>query len=384
MHITSAFDGGNITLVNADSSPIELAIRQDNNSDFYQWFYFRLEGRVGDSYPLRFVNAGKAAYPAGWDNYRVCASYDRDHWFRLDAHYDGQCLDFTVDLEQPSVYLAYFAPYSWERHLNLLAWAQGHDQVQLETLGQTLDGRDMSLLTIGDAATAKHRVWMIARQHPGETMAEWFVEGFLESLLDPANPGARQLLADTVFYLVPNMNPDGSVRGHLRTNAVGANLNREWSNPTMERSPEVYLVRQRMLQVGGDIFLDIHGDEALPVNFVAACEGIPGYDARHAELEQRFKQAFVAVSPDFQTGRGYELDKPGEANMTVGTNWCGHQFRTLALTLEMPFKDNDELPDTGEGWSPDRCRQLAQDILFPIRETLAHMDSGRNPVDTPA
>ena len=29
------------------------------------------------------------------------------------------------------------------------------------------------------------------------------------------------------FYVVPNANPDGSVRGHLRTNASGANLNRE-------------------------------------------------------------------------------------------------------------------------------------------------------------
>ena len=35
------------------------------------------------------------------------------------------------------------------------------------------------------------------------------------------------------------MNPDGTWRGHLRTNAVGANLNREWANPSRETSPEV-------------------------------------------------------------------------------------------------------------------------------------------------
>lgn len=373
MHITCAFDSGNIQVINADANPVELAIRQDNQSDFYQWFHFRLEGEAGKQYPLRIVNAGKAAYPEGWENYRVCASYDRQNWFRIGAEYDGKTLDFTVELDESSIYLAYFAPFSWDRHLDMLAWAQSHDQVQLQTLGQTLDGRDMSLLTVGDAAAAKKRVWMIARQHPGETMAEWFVEGFLETLLDDANPAARTLLEDTVFYIVPNMNPDGSVRGHLRTNAVGANLNREWQNPTMERSPEVYLVRQKMLEVGGDMFLDIHGDEALPFNFVAACEGIPGYDERHANLEETFKRAFVAASPDFQTERGYDLDKPGEANMTVGTNWCGHQFRTLALTLEMPFKDNDDLPDPIEGWSPARCQQLARDILFPIRETLKQM-----------
>ncbi|WP_444919413.1 M14-type cytosolic carboxypeptidase [Microbulbifer sp. CnH-101-G] len=370
MYITSAFDSGNIEVINAESSPIELAIRQDNNSDFYQWFHFRLEGEVGASYPLSIVNAGKSAYPEGWENYRVCASYDRQNWFRIGANYDGKTLDFTVTLDEPSIYLAYFAPYSWERHLDLLAWAQSNERVKIQTLGKTLDQRDMTMLTIGDAESAKHRVWMIARQHPGETMAEWFVEGFLEALLDDANPQAQKLLADTVFYVVPNMNPDGSVRGHLRTNAAGANLNREWLNPTMERSPEVFLVREKMLELGGDIFLDIHGDEALPYNFVAACEGIPGYDERHAKLEETFKQAYEAISPDFQTEHGYELDKPGEANLTIGTAWAGHQFRTLALTLEMPFKDNDNLPDPVEGWSPARSQQLARDILFPIREVL--------------
>ena len=82
------------------------------------------------------------------------------------------------------------------------------------------------------------------------------------------------------------MNPDGSYRGHLRTNAVGANLNREWLEPTMERSPEVYLVREQMLNIGVDMFLDIHGDEALPYNFVAGCEGNPSYDERNQALEQ--------------------------------------------------------------------------------------------------
>ncbi|QKX17976.1 carboxypeptidase family protein [Microbulbifer sp. YPW1] len=374
MHISSAFDSGNIQVLDKNSTPVELAIKIDNQSDFYQWFHFRLEGEVGKEYPLRISNAGKAAYPEGWENYRVCASYDRHNWFRIDAQYDGKVLDFTVDLEQPSIYLAYFAPYSWERHLDLLAWAQSDERVQAETLGLTLDGREMTLLTVGNPDTAKQKVWMIARQHPGETMAEWFVEGFLETLLDESNSAALSLLEDTVFYVVPNMNPDGSVRGHLRTNAAGANLNREWQSPSMERSPEVYLVRERMLATGGDMFLDIHGDEALPFNFVAACEGIPGYDDKHAELENTFKQAFEKISPDFQTERGYPLDKPGEANMTVGTNWCGHQFRTLALTLEMPFKDNDNLPDPIEGWSPARCRSLARDMLFPIRETLAFMN----------
>ena len=42
LSINSAFDGGNIDVLNAeDARDIRLNIRKDNASDFYQWFYYR-------------------------------------------------------------------------------------------------------------------------------------------------------------------------------------------------------------------------------------------------------------------------------------------------------------------------------------------------------
>ena len=39
----------------------------------------------------------------------------------------------------------------------------------------------------------------------------------------------KDVLKDCTFYIVPSMCPDGGAfRGHLRTNADGQNLNREW------------------------------------------------------------------------------------------------------------------------------------------------------------
>ena len=58
------------------------------------------------------------------------------------------------------------------------------------------------------------------------------------------------------------MNPDGAVRGHLRTNACGANLNREWCTtgeyeaPTLARSPEVLHALAAMDATGVDVFVD--------------------------------------------------------------------------------------------------------------------------------
>jgi len=257
-----------------------------------------------------------------------------------------------------------------ERHHDLIASAQLSDSVKYQHLGYTLDGQDMDLLQVGEPAPAKKVCWLIARQHPGETMAQWWMEGMLNALLDPEDPISRELLNQAVFYIVPNMNPDGSRRGNLRTNAAGANLNREWQTPSMSHSPEVFLVRQKMEQTGVDFCLDVHGDEALPYNFIAGAEGIPSWNEQRQEELDFYQQALVNASPDFQTKFGYDKDAPGQALMTVGTNYIADTFKCLAMTLEMPFKDTVDTPDHDLGWSPERSRKLGVASLNALYQTV--------------
>ncbi|WP_372932274.1 M14 family metallopeptidase, partial [Shewanella putrefaciens] len=213
---------------------------------------------------------------------------------------------------------------------------------------------------------SKRNIWITARQHPGETMAEWLVEGLINRLLDNDCPTAKSLLDKANFYIVPNMNPDGSVRGHLRTNAVGVNLNREWQSPSLEKSPEVYHVVNKMKQIGVDLFYDVHGDEGLPYVFLAGCEGVPTYSDRLAQLQADFSQALTLASADFQTQFGYAKDEPGQANLTVASNWVAQTFECLSNTLEMPFKDNNNLPDPFVGWSPERSIYLGEASLIAM------------------
>ncbi|MBF38142.1 M14 family metallopeptidase [Idiomarina sp. UBA4520] len=367
MRISANFDSGNIQVISADSADnIRLAISKDNQSEFYQWFHFKLFGEAGTEHVMVIENASGSAYPDGWDGYEALASYDRETWFRVPTEYNGKELTIRHTPEQESVYYAYFVPYSYERHQDLIQSAQQSVDCYHELLGETIDGRELNLLVIGEPAEHKNTIWVTARQHPGESMAEWFMEGFLGRLLDDEDGVARKLLDNNVFYVVPNMNPDGSVRGHLRTNAVGTNLNREWAEPSLEKSPEVFYVLKRMEQTGVDMFLDVHGDEALPYNFVAGCEGIPSYDERHKDLENTFKAALLTATPEFQTKYGYDLDEPGQANMTVANSAVGEKFKCLSYTLEMPFKDNADLPDEDFGWSAPRSQRLGEDVLTAI------------------
>ena len=374
MKISSAFDSGNIDcLACSDASDIRLEIRNDNESEFFQWFYFRLSGAAGKDCALKITNAGAAAYPKGWENYRATASYDRDDWFRVATEYDGKTLTIRHRPDTDSVYFAYFAPYSMERHHDLMARSLASPLVRLETLGETLDGQDVDILTVGTPAPDKRSLWAIARQHPGETMAEWWMEGFLDRLLNENDPIARALLAKAVFHIVPNMNPDGSRRGHLRTNAAGVNLNREWEAPSLEKSPEVYIVRQRMEKTGVDFCLDVHGDEAIPHNFIAGPEGVPSFSKRQKNLLAGFKDALLQANPDFQLEHGYPANKPGKANLKIGANWIAERFGCLSMTLEMPFKDIDDGTEQRQGWSPARSKALGRSNLDAIYAVLGDL-----------
>ena len=49
--VSSGFDAGNIEVVTSqDCSDIQLKIRKDNGSDFFQWFYYRVQGGAGSTF----------------------------------------------------------------------------------------------------------------------------------------------------------------------------------------------------------------------------------------------------------------------------------------------------------------------------------------------
>jgi hypothetical protein len=60
----------------------------------------------------------------------------RRHWFRVPTEYDGESgvLSWTHTPERGACYYAYFAPFSYEQHQDLVAEMQCHDNVTLEML----------------------------------------------------------------------------------------------------------------------------------------------------------------------------------------------------------------------------------------------------------
>lgn len=369
--INAAFDSGNIEVLDVSGTSASLAIRKDEDSEFAQWFHFRVAGCAGRELELKLTGLEQSAYPGGWPGYRACVSEDRMYWGRAETSYDKAEQGGTLTIRHAPVgdlaWFAYFAPYSWDQHQDLVADAALAEGVEHRTLGLTLDGRTIDCLDLGDGDT---QVWLYARQHPGETMAEWWMDGAIDLLCDASDPVARRLRQLCRFHIVPNCNPDGSVRGHLRTNAAGVNLNREWASPSAERSPEVLAIRNAMDETGVDFAIDVHGDEAIAANFIAGFEGIPSWTQAQGAGYQRYRTILERRTPDFQTKLGYPTAAPGKANLTMSTNQLAERFGAVSMTLEMPFKDHDPLPDAAQGWSPERSAALGRDCLGALLEWL--------------
>ena len=371
LSISSAFDSGNIIVESIDSDSAKLRIAKDHASEFYQWFHFRVSCAPGTRLQLNVTDLNGSAYPGGWQDYNAAVTEDRVDWLRAPSswHKDADNGTLSIDwtCESGTAWFAYFAPYSYERHQNLVAEAASYDGVSYRQLGTTAQGRPIDCLEMGDG---DKQVWLYARQHPGESMAEWWMEGALAKLTDPADPHARMLRQTCRIHVVPNMNPDGSVLGHLRTNSKGVNLNREWHEPTEDKSPEVLCVKQAMDETGVDFAMDVHGDEAIAAVFLAGFEGIEDWTDALGGKFTRYQQLLAKRTPDFQHELGYPKAKPGTANLSMSTNQLAQRFGAVSMTLEMPFKDNQFLPDEDHGWSPERCVRLADDCLAVLAEMI--------------
>ena len=369
LKIDSAFDGGNIEVVGVGPDSAALKIRQDSGGPWFQWFYFRVRGGAGRDLTLRIVNASLCAYPDGWNGYRACVSADNETWRRADTRYADGVLEIRLRAEGDTSWFAFFAPYDLARHAGFVKRAGRNSAVAVKAIGRSFDGREITALSLGEG---DRQVWLLGRQHSGETMASWWMEGALERLLDDRDPVAGELRRIARIHLVPLVNIDGAARGNLRGNAAGIDLNRQWHAPDPATAPEVAAVIAAMSETGVALCLDVHGDETIPHVFIDGCDADPLATPAQIAGVETFKAALLKASPAFQTSVGYPVTYGGEGAPGMCNRAVARRFGGIGLTLEMPFKDSFEAPDPVEGWSPAASRQLGRDCLDAILAALTN------------
>jgi len=180
----------------------------------------------------------------------------------LTANWLAERLEVQVRLSPgEQVLLSSTIPWPYDRAMAFL-WqtaARRADVTTLETIGRSVEGREILGLSIGDASLPA--VLAISGEHATEFAGQHAVRGIIEYLTSD-RPQAAALCERLRFLIAPQVNPDGNVHGWLKFNAAGANLCESYSDEALADAARV--PEARAIVAWGDaarplLVLNFHG-----------------------------------------------------------------------------------------------------------------------------
>lgn len=386
--IDCVFAGGNIQHNrNEELKPqdIKLGLEKDPVSRKGQiahsgWFYFQVSNCFEKELTLN-IDLGKGAPKKLFDGYSAFVSSEFGSWESAPSEYDEEKKTLSIQTK-PATYgvsVAYFPPYGYDRELqDFLNKAQKKEGCSHEVIGKTTEGRNISMLRLG---SGKFVIWIVARQHPSETQGSWWVEGFVNEMLD-APKVYEDFLKNVTICVVPCMNPDGCVLGHTVTNKAGIDLMYEWSDsklnkrvykaPTAKNSNEVFCVLEMMEKLGCDFFMDIRGRFEHACCFLQAesnwiDEQIDIFNSARKQLEAKLSGEFHEDIVDKDSKGGVSTNEKTDAqckSRPVPSVMEKFKDRNcFGVTLNMPFKkiNHSECMDIGA-----KCVIVVKDLKDTI------------------
>lgn len=127
-------------------------------------------------------------------------------------------------------------------------------------------GQKIQAILVNEQKHTKATVVVMARQHPGESVASWMMEGFINRL--------QQLESNIFWIIIPMVNMDGVKLGNNRTGILGHDFNRNWNvdeeSLRYQLFPELMGIiryfkrckKEKLKRI--KMFIDLHGHSSQP------------------------------------------------------------------------------------------------------------------------
>lgn len=322
------FESGNInTVTTTDSINYTVTTKSDIGG---RWFYFRITGVKN-----RFIRVTITST----DVNRPFYSFNNRDFTRFTASESPSLRMFQKTFTEDTVYVAYYTPYNYSYLQERITEWNPNPFTKVDTLGITDKGFPIQQITITDPSvpnTNKHRVWIHARTHPGETPSSWHFDGIIQKLLsnDEVISYYRQKL---ILFLIPFTNPDGVFYGRSRTNFSGIDVEANWDKPELETCKEVKILKQRMTQINNErvfsVFNNLHSQAAPYCTFWIHTAS--STSVRFYRKQYQFANLNTSDNPYF------DPDDYSESNLASrfpeGWLWANHGEQVMALTYETPY-----------------------------------------------
>jgi zinc carboxypeptidase/carboxypeptidase M14-like protein len=279
--IQANFEGGRLgptERIGADHYRCHILGQTDQEGRNRQasWYYFRLDHAAGHKLTFDLVDlAGEYNYKPtpGAITKDTLPFYSSDNvtWHSVEeANYNpaGPMLQFSIKADSDQLWIAHVPPYT-TRNLDVLFHEVASiPQVKIESVGKSVEGRSIPLVSITDPSVSdkeKKVIWLMFRQHAWEAGSSWTGEGVIR-FLSSSSPVAARIRKEAIVKILPLCDPDGVVHGGVRFNRYGYDLNRNWDIVDPVKMPEITAERKAILDwvdagKNTDFFLTLHNTE---------------------------------------------------------------------------------------------------------------------------
>jgi Zinc carboxypeptidase/Cytosolic carboxypeptidase N-terminal domain len=333
------FEGGNLGKVELAGTDhyrchVKGQVDQDGRNRQANWYYFRVDHAQGHALTFDLVDlAGEYNYQrnpgAITKDTLPFFSSDGITWQPVEeAIYDpGEPkLQFRITVQSEHLWLAHVPPYTTVNLAALLRDISATPYVKSTTIGKSVEGRTIPLVTITDSEVpdnAKKVIWLMFRQHAWEAGSSWTGEGLMR-FVTSSDSRAEQIRRETILKILPLCDPDGVVNGTVRFNHYGYDLNRNWDLIDPVKMPEITAERRAILDwvdSGNrvDFFLTVHNDETNEY-----IQGPPNKSGSLRPLLNRVSEywstgaTFAATKPPSFDDVSTTVGKPGRMNVVQG------------------------------------------------------------------
>jgi hypothetical protein len=272
-------------------------------------------------------------------------------------------------------YVAYSYPYTTADLAALLQTLPDRQGLQQAELCRSAENRPVPYLRLGNHETPRQSVWIIARQHAGETPASFVVEGMVQWMAR-LDPRVMQALSHTAFHVVPMVDVDGVFHGRYGKDEQPVDFNRDWRDPPVR--PEiralVKAIRASNARHPVDGVLDVHashhGDTSCYMFGAPQPEGKDGEDGEDAfERQGRLVRCLAGEAPPDIGFRETDLRaEPPPARSA--RQYLSELLRAPVLTMEMSY----HLAQSGETLTPRHYRDFGAALARALHRSL-HADS---------
>ncbi|MEN7342383.1 MAG: M14-type cytosolic carboxypeptidase [Pseudomonadota bacterium] len=370
LHIDGDYPNARLQSVEyIDDKTVRIRAARDPDAPEGLWFRFRVTSTTPVKPTFKLENFDELSQ-GNWHVVAPMFSVDGERWQaaessgvenglldRLQRKVNGGKAEFafTAPFAARAFEVAYSTPYDLDT-LNAWLATLPDDLAAIDAIGTLRSGRTIPLITFGaGAATAKQHVWIIGREHPGETPSSFFLQGLVDETL--ANLNA---FPSTRFHVVPILNVDGVAEGLYYRNPQSVDLAKDWQ---AQQSEELRLLSRAMRPTLES------SKVALVINAHAANAPLNHFmikPLRHLQSEavyqtqQRLMKLLDDMHPQFSLENGIDMwDLPG-----ICGNYLPAKHGVYCLYIESNYNigaDGSRVtPDTLDAFGASMSRALAR------------------------